>query len=450
MSSPRVARVLDTLFGLSCVIGLYDAQWMATGFGAPLRGWLIFVALAVAIGAWVWRRRARGRAPVILLLGAVLLGILLSDGPLLLPLVLVAILVAVLDLGLLAGAAFITVTILGLAAVMLLAHDVPAISIVAQCLGLVLMFGFGIAYASLVREVEAARAAHEAATARLDETNARLHAANDRLRAAAATERDLVLAQERARSARELHDGLGHRLTVVTMSLDFAERMRERDPGRAWAEVRAARETTAEAMREMRLWVRALHPVDVGDLTDVAAFDAIAESFRGTGLDVRVEVSGAPRELPAPVSLLCHRAVQEGLTNALRHAAASRVVIAVDLAPDELRLTLSDNGIGGPAGGLAEGFGLRSLRERAEALDGGASVETAEGRGTALSIRVPLPPAEASATAAPVHHGDAGATPAETGATASAAAPVHHGDAGAPAPDVARPEGVASARGVGA
>lgn len=390
----------DALVALSCVAALLTVPtaWQ-------VNRWLVVPVVVGVSGAWLlWllRRRA-AREPRAASSGAVVastswngpafaavvgVAFLASDGAMVLPLVLVAALVVVLDRGMSWGAGYLAVLVVGSAAVMRWGHGVGWLSVLVQVLALVLMMSFGLAYAGLLRHSERMRAERADAVDELDRANTALREANAQLRRSAALERDLVLARERARAAGELHDGLGHRLTVVTMSLDFAERMRERDPERAWQEVRGAREQTTEAMSQMRMWVRALHPVDVGGLTDVAAFDAIAQAFRGTGLDVRISHQGSSRPLPTEVSLLCHRAVQEGLTNALRHARATRVDIALEVSADRLSISLHDNGVG--LGDAGEGFGLRGLRERAEALGGRAGVESA-GAGTTLTIEVPLP-----------------------------------------------------------
>src|SRR5699024_9664857 len=88
-----------------------------------------------------------------------------------------------------------------------------------------------------------------------------LEDANSELRRRLAAEEDLVVAEERARVAAALHDGLGHRLTSIGMSLDFSERMVERDPLRTREEISNARATASEALDEMRRVVRAMHPV---------------------------------------------------------------------------------------------------------------------------------------------------------------------------------------------
>ncbi len=199
------------------------------------------------------------------------------------------------------------------------------------------------------------------------ERGARIAQANERLRATMSLERELVLAQERARSARELHDGLGHRLTLTSMSLQFALRMREKNPDLAWAEVDTAAATTARALEVITVWGRALDPPSVGP-RGAASFDAIADAFRGTGLDVRVTNTATVDLLAGPVGVFLTRLVQEGLTNVLRHAEATQVDVAIRQTGDRVWISLRDNGVGQTE--PREGFGLRSLRERAEALGG--------------------------------------------------------------------------------
>jgi len=123
-------------------------------------------------------------------------------------------------------------------------------------------------------------------------------AALEKLRRRAVLEKELMLARERARAAHELHDGLGHRLTRIGMSLEFAGRVRDSDPDAAWEEVAVAERTSREAVREMRTWVRALSPVRAEDDRGVASLEDVAASFRGTGVRVRVtdELTGAAYE----------------------------------------------------------------------------------------------------------------------------------------------------------
>lgn len=219
----------------------------------------------------------------------------------------------------------------------------------------------------------------------------------ERLRHASEIKKELLLADERARSARELHDGLGHRLTLVSMSLELAERMRDRDVDQAWQEIHTARDTSNEALAEMRTWVRALSPVRDAGARGLAALEMIAESFRGTGLTV--DVTGddsADRELVRDdaIALVMYRAVQEGLTNALRHGKARTVSIDLHADGQSMGLVIVND-----VGHAAEldpnrnepvlGFGLRGLSDRAS--EHGGSVQARRlGDQFRLEVSVPL------------------------------------------------------------
>jgi signal transduction histidine kinase len=220
-----------------------------------------------------------------------------------------------------------------------------------------------------------------------DQQHAELLLVNERLTEAMDASRDLVLAQERARAAAELHDGLGQQLTLVSMSLDYADRTRARDPEPAWAEVANASVVVKQALADMRLWVRALHPARLDQLTEPSAFESVAEVFRGTGLDVQVEIAPDER-LERPHALFAYRLIQEGLTTALRHARATRVVFRIERDADGLRLTVGDNGAGD--GEIQPGFGLRGLTERAEELGGTLRLNRPGGLG-GLDVIAELP-----------------------------------------------------------
>ena len=101
--------------------------------------------------------------------------------------------------------------------------------------------------------------------------------------------------------SREMHDSLGHYLTVINVGLQNAQRFREKRPEAAWAEVEEARSLTREALSEVD-WVRALKPLALEDRASPEAMAALARSFEGTGLDVRFAVEGSERSSRAQPS----------------------------------------------------------------------------------------------------------------------------------------------------
>lgn len=181
------------------------------------------------------------------------------------------------------------------------------------------------------------------------------------------------------------------------MSLELAERMRGIDVDQAWEEIRTARETTSDALAEMRMWVRALNPVRDAQARGLAALELIAESFRGTGLTV--DVSGdeaSDRELASDdeVALLIYRAVQEGITNALRHGRARTVRIFLAVKEQQMELAVINDFGRGAAAEPPEsvpdfGFGLRGIFDRTVERGGSMHARRVDGE-FHLDVVVPL------------------------------------------------------------
>ncbi|MDF5752409.1 sensor histidine kinase [Spongiactinospora sp. TRM90649] len=200
--------------------------------------------------------------------------------------------------------------------------------------------------------------------------------------------RELAVAQERARMGGEMHDSIGHYLTVIKVGLENAERYRERRPEMAWDEVRQAKEVTRDALSDARRWVRALRPLALDGRVGSAALERLAASFDGTGLTVAFEVEGRERLLEPDVELVLYRVLQEGLTNALRHAEARHVRGRLTFGDDRVTLVITDDGKGQDHGGDG-GFGLTSLAERTRALSGELTGGSAAGGGFELRAEVP-------------------------------------------------------------
>lgn len=344
---------------------------------------LAALALLVA-AALLWsaaRRRPRALTAYLFFATTTLLTAVPEAAPFGALAVLVALALVGLDAGLAPALLLCGATGALLGVTILVTSSEPTSSAVLQGVGAGLLLAVVGGLGALLRRLEEAHATAQ-------RQSAALAAANERLRAAIVTERELVLAQERARSARDLHDGLGHRLTLVAMSLQFAQRAREKDADRAWEEVARAAATTTEALDLMRLWARALNPPrPLPGLGGAAAFDAIADAFRGTGLAVSVTHEGVETSLPEPVGLFAVRLVQEALANTLRHAHATAVAIAVVQSPQQVRFTVRDNGT--ETVEVPEGFGLRSLRERAEGLGGQLASGPAPGGGWQVAAVLP-------------------------------------------------------------
>lgn len=377
MLARRILVLLDVFFGV--LSGLHAIEVVLQTVirpGEVPKPVLLVVLLAtlLMLTAWVTWRLTHWRWPLLVLAVAAFVTSIGGSNSMTLLLILLSLALVVLGYGWATGLLALCLEALAWTMVMRYLYHRPWSAVAAEMIGSTLLLGLGCVLGMVLLELQGERT--------------RNHELMARSRRSAETEKELMLADERSRSARELHDGLGHRLTLIQLSLEYAERMRERAPDRAFAEVSQARDTAREALAYMRRWVRALNPPRETNLSGTRAFEAIADSFRGTGLDIIVDHTGAERELDRDTSLFAYRMVQEGLTNVVRHSKADRVSLTVGWHPDRIDLELRDNGglpAGDPTGG---GFGLRSLAERAAELGGTFATEVTE-NGLVLSGSVP-------------------------------------------------------------
>jgi signal transduction histidine kinase len=225
---------------------------------------------------------------------------------------------------------------------------------------------------------------------------AELEKAHSELKRYAEQARKLAISEERNRMAREIHDSLGHYLVVVNVQLEAAGKLLDRDPEKAREAVVRAKTAASETLSEVRRSVRALRPSAMEKRKGPGALAALAREFGGTGITVSFEVQGQERDLSPEAELLLYRALEEGLTNALKYSGGSRVQIKLAFEPFSVRLTVADNGCGasGNDQGLGgTGFGIPGLEERASALGGTVSAADADGGGFVLEVQLPTKPA---------------------------------------------------------
>lgn len=364
-----VSIVLVVLLIIVSSMLLPAREWVLVGLASAVLtgiGWGIYRARSQVLGLWL------------IMLGA-FCGVLVETGLIMLMLLLIALALIVFEQGLrwgIVAAMLVLATLSG----MVFAVQGSWRSVFTQAIGNLVFLMLGITGGLLLQQIRDDR-----------RENRRLLT---ELRASVDTEKELMLADERSRSARELHDGLGHRLTLIAMNLEYAQRIRDREPEQAWTEVAGAREETRDALAYMRRWVRALNPPREPNLSGNAAFEAIADSFRGTGLAVVVSHTGEESALGKDASLFAYRLVQEGLTNVLRHSDADEVQIALHWRDEQIEIEMRDNGrTAEPSPEDGSGFGLRSLSERAKELGGTFAAERT-GQGMLLNGRVPVGPTQ--------------------------------------------------------
>jgi signal transduction histidine kinase len=212
----------------------------------------------------------------------------------------------------------------------------------------------------------------------------------ERERAAAAR---VAIAEERARIAREMHDMVAHAVSVMVLQVGAVRHGLSSSLERETAALRDVEETGRTALAEMRQLLGAMRedgePAEMTPQPGLGSLDALLAQVRRAGLPVELHVEGEARPLPPAVDLSAYRIVQEGLTNVLKHAHASRADVAVRYAPRELRIEVRDDGRGSGAGdGL--GHGLVGIGERVKLYGGELAAGRVDGGGFALRTRLPL------------------------------------------------------------
>ncbi|HEX9379155.1 MAG TPA: sensor histidine kinase [Gaiellaceae bacterium] len=203
----------------------------------------------------------------------------------------------------------------------------------------------------------------------------------------------IAVAEERVRIARELHDIVAHAVSVMVLQVGA---VRHKLPD-ALAEdsdaLRGVEQVGRTALAEMRGLLAAMRrdgeEAELIPQPGLDGLDALLEEIGRAGLPVQLHVDGEPAALPRGIDLSAYRIVQEGLTNALKHARASNAEVTVRYRPDELQIEVRDNGEGSStSNGL--GHGLVGVRERVKIYGGQMSAGSANGSGFILSTRLPL------------------------------------------------------------
>ena len=212
--------------------------------------------------------------------------------------------------------------------------------------------------------------------------------ANQLLRDHAAQVEELATTKERNRLAREIHDSLGHYLTVVNVQIGAAQAILEQDRPRALDHLSKAQALTQEGLREVRDSVAALRasPIESRPLPEALA--KLAEQWNAAGLSTRLAVEGTIRPLTPQVDRTLYRAAQEALTNVGKHAHAARVDLHLDYRDDRsVQLSVKDDGVG--SDNSEGGFGLLGVRERVQLLGGAVRVGTNSGKGFTMEVELP-------------------------------------------------------------
>ena len=245
--------------------------------------------------------------------------------------------------------------------------------------GVVLLFSIAwLTGFAIGRKLEQASAAQERA---------------ERLESEREAEARAAVAEERARIARELHDVVGHSVSVMTVQASAVRRRLLPDQEQEREALEIVEQTGREALAEMRRLVGVLRrPEEAPALApqpSLQHLDRLVAQAGESGLPVELRIEGEPTPLPPGVDLTAYRLVQEGLTNAIKHARASKADVVVTYSDGTVEVSVTDDGTGDGDGG-GGGHGLVGMRERVSVYGGELEAGPRPEGGYALKARLPV------------------------------------------------------------
>ncbi len=245
-------------------------------------------------------------------------------------------------------------------------------------------FFFGAFAASTAR----AEAAREESQSLLED----LSKAHIKLQAYSAQAEELAVSEERNRLAREMHDTLGHRLTVAIVQLEGAGRLVDKEPQRAQEMVATVKEQMRAALSELRQAVATLREPLQADLSIANALKSLGNNFQdATEIEVQMAFAHNIPQLPNNYRVAIYRAAQEALTNAQRHAQAKHIRMSLLINEENtIDLCIRDDGVGLTENADKRGFGLRGIQERAAQLNGTMRLEANPDGGARICLCLPI------------------------------------------------------------
>jgi signal transduction histidine kinase len=240
------------------------------------------------------------------------------------------------------------------------------------------------AIASIARLEMETRRDHDSMLYALKTKSKQLEDAYAKLRETAKLREEMTAYKERTRIAKEMHDTVGHALTTSLFSLEAGERLLSQDKDQAVQSIALAKAQVRKGLTELR---HAVHDMGAeGDASFAARLQALLQEARNGGIFIRESVSDFP-ELSEQKQTALLRALQEGLTNGLKHGGSTAFVFTLRIEGNILHFSLMDNGKG--TGKIVPGFGLKAMNQRVSAAGGSLTVTSEAGEGFLIDIAMP-------------------------------------------------------------
>ncbi len=201
-------------------------------------------------------------------------------------------------------------------------------------------------------------------------------------------EREAGRLTERQRLARDIHDTLAQHFTSIVMHLSAAKYS---NPESVQSEVQQAEDAAREGLDEIRRIVWDMRPEQIEKASFVEAVEELAARWSAeNSVLVKMKVTGTPRSLPASAETALLRISQEAMHNITKHAQAKNVNITFSFMEDVFVMDIADDGLGFDLSKASNGFGLKTMRDRIEELSGIFTIESEQGRGTAIAVSLPI------------------------------------------------------------
>jgi signal transduction histidine kinase len=238
--------------------------------------------------------------------------------------------------------------------------------------------GIALGYGVRVRRI---RTAQQAEIARLTE-------------AQLAREAESRMRSERERISRELHDTVGHTMSVISLQASVGTEALGHDDRAVGDALDRIRTASTRSLQELRSIVRILRSASDPDQTrsvlSLSAVRELVDAASGAGVEVTTEITATPSDLSAPVDAAAYRVIQESITNIIRHAGATHAQIKVGIRDGWLYITVTDDGRGSaPESGTEGGYGMAGMSERINLLGGSLTTHTSAAAGFSVEATIP-------------------------------------------------------------
>lgn len=222
----------------------------------------------------------------------------------------------------------------------------------------------------------------------VNEKNAELSAMNEQLAEYAETVEELAVIKERNRFARDVHDTLGHTMTLLISLLEVSSIMCKKDPVKTEEKLSEALKASRDGLSELRRSIKGLDPEKLENKNIITSIKNMIDDFKPSGMEIDFTYEGFGSFTSPTYSKVIFRVCQEALTNSLRHGKAKHVNIILKLIDNKIKMFIFDDGCGSP--GIKKGFGLSGMEQRVKDLDGNIVFGSDGESGFNIRLEIPI------------------------------------------------------------